>query len=96
MTIQCPICAGGGTLPSRVSSVVTIDGRAVDDSIPCPICAPQGAPMARDTRVSLIADLADELANRLQPGVIVDAADAADLGRLSRLLLEERLWAIGL
>lgn len=94
MTAPCRLCAAG-EIVGRASGVETLDGREHDDSIPCPVCAPRGADMARDVRVSLIADLADELANRLQPGVVIDADDARTATHLRRLLADERAWSLG-
>lgn len=95
MTTPCRLCTAG-EIVGRASTVVTMDGREADENVPCPVCAPRGADMARDVRVSLIADLADELANRLQPGVVIDADDARTASHLRRLLADERAWSLGL
>ena len=60
MTAPCHLCTNG-EIVGRASTVETLDGRTPDENVPCPVCAPRGADMARDVRVSLIADLADEL-----------------------------------
>lgn len=95
MTATCHLCTAGEII-GRPSTVETLDGRTPDENVPCPVCAPRGADMARDVRVSLIADLADELANRLQPGVVIDADDARTATHLRRLLADERAWSLGL
>lgn len=95
MTTPCRLCTNG-EIVGRASTVETLDGRTPDENVPCPVCSPRGADMARDVRVSLIADLADELANRLQPGVVIDADDARTATHLRRLLADERAWSLGL
>lgn len=95
MTTPCRLCTAG-VIVGRASTVETMDGRTPDESVPCPVCAPRGADMARDVRVSLIADLADQIANRLQPGVVIDADDARTARMLRRLLADERAWSLGL
>ena len=95
MTAPCRLCTAG----EIVTPAETVDrtfAHAPDEAVPCPVCAPRGADMARDVRVDLIADLADEIANRLQPGVVIDADDARTARMLRRLLADERAWSLGL
>ena len=95
MTAPCRLCTAGDII-TPAETVDRTFGHAPDETVPCPVCAPRGADMARDVRVDLISDLADAIANRLQPGVVIDADDARTARMLRKLLADERAWSLGL
>ena len=90
MTAPCRLCTAG-EIVGRASTVVTMDGREADENVPCPVCAPRGADMARDVQLSGLADVSVPSLRRVARWFSIPVSNAA--GMNAATLKGQFTWA---